>query len=101
MIRLLLDTHALLWWANNDPQLSRAVRSHIQNSGNRIFVSAASAWEIAVKFKNGRLPTGQKLITMLSDYLHDQNFDSLAISVEHALRAAFCKGRTVIRSTVC
>jgi PIN domain nuclease of toxin-antitoxin system len=91
-MRLLLDTHALLWWANDDPQLSPMARSHIQNPGSRIFVSAASAWEIAVKFKNGRLPSAQKFIPTLPSYLRDQNFDVLGISVEHALRAGLLQG---------
>jgi|SRR5690242_10367747 PIN domain nuclease of toxin-antitoxin system len=91
-MRLLLDTHTLLWWANDDPQLSRTARSHIQNSANRVFVSAVSAWEIAVKFKNGRLPSAQKLITRLPDYLQDQSFDSLSISLEHALGAGLLQG---------
>lgn len=91
-MRLLLDTHALLWWANDDPQLSKAARGYIQKPGNRILVSAASVWEIAVKFKNGRLPSAQNFIANLADYLHEQNFDSLPISIAHALRAGLLQG---------
>lgn len=91
-MRLLLDTHALLWWANDDPQLSNPAREYIQKTGNRIFVSAASVWEIAVKFKNGRLPSARNFVANISEYLHQQNFDSLPISIEHALRAGLLQG---------
>lgn len=56
-MRLLLDTHALLWWWGNDPQLSEAARAAIANEANDVFVSAASAWEIATKQRIGKLPT--------------------------------------------
>ena len=91
-VRLLLDTHALLWWANDDSQLSKEARSCIQKRGNRILVSAASVWEVAVKFKNGRLPSAQNFVANIPEYLHDQNFDSLPISIEHALRAGLLQG---------
>jgi PIN domain nuclease of toxin-antitoxin system len=91
-MRLLLDTHTLLWWANNDPQLSRAARAHIQEARNRILVSAASVWEIAIKFKNGRLPSAGNFIADLPDYLRGQNFDALPITTEHALRAGLLAG---------
>ena len=48
-MRLLLDTHALLWWFTNDPKLSATAQSAIADTDNTIFVSAASAWEIATK----------------------------------------------------
>lgn len=91
-MRLLLDTHALLWWANDDLQLSKAARGYIQKHGNRILVSAASVWEIAVKFKNGRLPSAQNFVANFPDYLREQNFESLPISIEHALRAGLLQG---------
>ncbi|HMW79797.1 MAG TPA: type II toxin-antitoxin system VapC family toxin, partial [Accumulibacter sp.] len=54
-MKLLLDTHALLWWWTDDPQLSSRARSSIQDEGNLVLVSAASAWEIATKFRLGKL----------------------------------------------
>ena len=56
-MRLLLDTHALLWWWNDDAQLAAAVRTAIADENNGIFVSAASAWEIATKQRIGKLAT--------------------------------------------
>lgn len=91
-MRVLLDTHALLWWATNDPQLSRIARGHIQDATNRVLVSAASVWEIAIKFKNGRLPSAHNFVAVLPEYLHQQNFDALPITAEHALRAGLLQG---------
>lgn len=48
-MRLLLDTHALLWWLADDPQLGAAARAQIADGANAVFVSAASAWEIEIK----------------------------------------------------
>jgi PIN domain nuclease of toxin-antitoxin system len=91
-MRLLLDTHALLWWANNDPQLSRVARTHIQDVRNHVQVSAASVWEIAGKFRNGRLPSAKKFVAELPEYLRLQNFQELPITLEHALRAGLLPG---------
>lgn len=91
-MRLLFDTHALLWWANNDNQLSGVARAHIQHARNSVLVSSASAWEIAVKFRNGRLPSAQKFVTEISEYLRLQNFEALPITVGHALRAGLLPG---------
>ncbi len=55
-MRLLLDTHALLWWLIDDPQLSAAARSAIANLENDVLVSACTGYEIAYKQKRGRLP---------------------------------------------
>ncbi len=55
-MRLLLDTHAFLWWVFADPKLSRRARTAIEDDiENQVFVSAASAWEIATKFRIGKL----------------------------------------------
>lgn len=48
-MRLLLDAHALLWWLANDPFLSEEASTLIANPGSTVFVSAATAWEIAIK----------------------------------------------------
>ena len=53
--RVLLDTHALLWWATNDRKLGSKVRRLIQNQDAKVFVSAATAWEIATKVRLGKL----------------------------------------------
>jgi PIN domain nuclease of toxin-antitoxin system len=52
---LLLDTHVFIWWDADDPQLSKAARLAIASPHNRIFVSAASIWEISIKCTKGKL----------------------------------------------
>ncbi|WLD97828.1 type II toxin-antitoxin system VapC family toxin [Agrobacterium leguminum] len=60
-MKYLLDTHALLWWLNDHDRLSPDAREIISDPNNDLYVSAASAWEIATKFARGRLP-GASLI---------------------------------------
>ena len=55
-MRVLLDTHILLWWTLDDPKLSGKARAIIASFESEVFVSAASAWEIATKVRLGKLP---------------------------------------------
>lgn len=88
----LLDTHALLWWLSDDPALTRAARMVIAEVRNTIFVSAASAWELATKVRLGKLPTAADLTTDFAGYLQREGFQILAISDEHAIRAGLLPG---------
>jgi PIN domain nuclease of toxin-antitoxin system len=54
-VKLLLDTHAFLWWLTDDPKLKEAARSALSDSAAGVYVSAASIWEIAIKAKLGKL----------------------------------------------
>ena len=85
-MRFLLDTHALLWWANLDPGLSRNARKAIANDANDVFVSAASAWEIATKVRLGKLewPVAAGSVNA---YVLGQGFRALPVSLAHAERA--------------
>jgi PIN domain nuclease of toxin-antitoxin system len=81
---LLLDTHAFLWWDASDPQLGAACSAAIADPTNRIFVSAASIWEIAIKQRSSRLSfTGSP-----SQAVARNGFLPLPISGEHAEAAA-------------
>lgn len=91
-MRCLLDTHALLWAFNDSPSLSSKARKILEDGTNEILVSAASAWEIATKFRLGKLPTAEDLIPSFDHYLAQLNFDSLAISFQHAIRAGGLPG---------
>src|SRR5437868_2689609 len=82
-MKLLLDTHALIWWAVDDPKLSRRVRTAIGNRGNQVFVSAASVWEVATKARLGKLGWPAEAGTV-PDYVRVQGFDDLPITLEHA-----------------
>ena len=53
---LLLDTHAFLWWSEDNGRLSEDARRAIEDDTNVILISAASAWEIATKYRLGKLP---------------------------------------------
>lgn len=82
---VLLDTHALLWWATDDKALSRKVRRLIEDEGVRVFVSAASAWEIAIKVRLGRLRWNPALPVEV--YCGEQRFEKLPVTFAHAARA--------------
>jgi PIN domain nuclease of toxin-antitoxin system len=91
-VRLLLDTHALIWWLIGDPALSAAARAGIAAPDNEVFVSAASAWEIATKFRIGKLPQGAALIAKLPEALASQGFNGLPITIEHGRTAGGLPG---------
>ena len=60
-MRLLLDTHALIWWLAGDEALTREARTAIGNEANSVVVSAASAMEVSTKFRLGKLPNAALL----------------------------------------
>jgi PIN domain nuclease of toxin-antitoxin system len=91
-MRLLLDTHALLWWLADDSALPASARKHLARASNTIFVSSASAWEIATKFRIGKLPAAGDLLADLPGYLAREHFESLPISTDHAVRAGLLPG---------
>jgi PIN domain nuclease of toxin-antitoxin system len=80
---LLLDTHVLLWWLADDPRLGRATRDLVADPDHLVVVSAATAWEIAIKKALGRLEAPDELAVVLEE----NDFDPLPISVHHALAA--------------
>lgn len=86
-MRLLLDTHTLLWWLDGDRRLSRRARTAIGDEENAVFVSAASAWELATKARLGKLPGAMDVATNVAGCLARQGFLELPISVLHAQRA--------------
>ena len=86
-MHVLLDTHALLWWLDGDNRLSRPAQEDIENEENIIYVSAASAWEIATKVRIGKLPEAVEVANNLFGCILAQNFSALSISVAHAARA--------------
>jgi PIN domain nuclease of toxin-antitoxin system len=91
-VRLLLDTHALLWWLSDDPALPASARKLIARASNTVLVSAASAWEIATKLRLGKLPHAGDLVADFRGYLARERFESLTVSVEHAVRAGLLPG---------
>ncbi len=86
-MRLLLDTHALIWWLAGDEALSVRAREAIGDEANSVAVSAASAMEVATKFRIGKLPDAALLAQEFEAIIAGQGFVELAITVRHALRA--------------
>lgn len=86
-MRLLLDTHALIWFFLGDERLSPRARVAILDSDATILVSAASAMEIATKHRIGKLPQAERLVLDLPRMVAEQGFDDLPITTGHALRA--------------
>ncbi|WP_419857455.1 type II toxin-antitoxin system VapC family toxin [Candidatus Palauibacter irciniicola] len=91
-MRVLLDTHAFLWWIADSGRLSRKARRLIADETNDIAVSAASAWEIATKHRIGRLPGGEAVALDVAGRISDQGFSELAISVSDGERAGRLPG---------
>jgi PIN domain nuclease of toxin-antitoxin system len=81
-VRLLLDTHALLWWLA-DEGLSLPARDAIADPANLVFVSAASAWEISIKKALGKLTAPDDL----EGQVDASGFSPLPISLAHGLAA--------------
>ena len=88
----LLNTHTLLWWLSDDPALTKSARKIIAETKNVVFVSVASAWEIAAKMRLGKLPTAVDLAADFAGHLQREGFQTLAISAEDAIRAGLLPG---------
>ncbi len=91
-MRLLLDTHAFIWWFAGSSQLSKSVRRAIADEENDVLISAASAWEIATKHRLGKLPSAEMLALDISGAIASQDFKELPITVEDAARAGALPG---------
>jgi PIN domain nuclease of toxin-antitoxin system len=91
-MRLLLDTHTLIWWLTEDLSLPPSARRLIGSRNSQVLVSAVSAWEIATKVRLGRLEAATDLARDFSGYLAQERFESLSISTEHGIRAGSLPG---------
>jgi PIN domain nuclease of toxin-antitoxin system len=91
-LRVLLDTHTLIWWMTDDSHLSKTARAAIERAENAPLVSAASAWEIATKVRLGRLPAAVDLVRDLVPSLAALDIEILAISAEHGIQAGLLPG---------
>jgi len=86
-VRLLLDTHAFLWAVLDPRCLSARVRLLLAEPATEVVVSTASAWEIATKFRLGKLPGANAVVTDYAAAINGLQARSLAIRDSHALRA--------------
>lgn len=84
-MRALLDTHTFLWWNKDDPQMSSTAREFISDGANEVYLSAASAWEIAIKCTRGRLVLPETPDKYVANRLSLHRFLPLPIQLSHAL----------------
>jgi PIN domain nuclease of toxin-antitoxin system len=82
--RVLLDTHALVWWVNADPRLSAWAADVIADPAIEVLVSAASAWEVAIKAARGNLKLAQTPAQFIATAIVTNRFKPLPITIEHA-----------------
>lgn len=83
-MNLLLDTHALLWFLGDDPNLSPTAKALIRDPANHKLVSVATCWEIAIKVGLKKLDLGEPATTFLPRELATNGFDLLGIELAHA-----------------
>ena len=86
-MRLLLDTHALLWWIADSGRLPVGILRAIWDEENNKLVSAASAWEISTKYHLGKLPSAEAIVGNLSAAIADEGFEELPVTIPDAALA--------------
>jgi PIN domain nuclease of toxin-antitoxin system len=83
-MRLLLDSHALVWWLAGDETLPQAARAAIADPSNEVFVSAVSAWQIATKHRVGQMPQAGFLTGEATAIITEQGFTELPLTIRDA-----------------
>jgi PIN domain nuclease of toxin-antitoxin system len=87
-VRLLLDTHAFLWWVSDAPDLSIRARRAIAARGHQCLLSAASCWEMAIKVSIGKLDLDGTVERFVPHHLSVNNFQELPVDIRHAAAVA-------------
>ena len=87
-MKVLLDTHTLLWYALNDPQLSKTAESAILDPANQVYVSPAAYWELAIKISIGKLTVQQPFEDFLDACENQYRFELLPIAPAHTAQVA-------------
>ena len=91
-MRLLLDTHALLWWLTKNPSLTVSAQDLIKSRDHTVLVSAVSPWEIATKVRLGKLDVAAEVVANFVFYLERERFQIITINVDHGIRAGSLPG---------
>lgn len=86
-MKILLDTHVLLWWITDHPQLSSVARELMGDGNNILYWSAASSWEVSIKYALGRLPLPTPPADFFPPELVKNRIESLPVLDRHAFRA--------------
>ena len=91
-MKILLDSYALVWFLAGDARFSRYARKTIDENDPTLYVSAASAWEIANKVRIGKWPEAAKLVAGFSEAMAEFKLEPLAVTVEHGHLAGSLPG---------
>lgn len=91
-MRLLLDTHALIWWWMDDPALPLAARAAMEDRGNETFVSAVTALELATKIRKGQLVELREHLSAFRNTVEADGFRLLNIVAEHGVQGGSMPG---------
>jgi PIN domain nuclease of toxin-antitoxin system len=83
-MQVLIDTHAFLWWLDGDERLSPAARAVMEAADVECLVSAASVWEIATKYRLGKLPSAQAIARDITGNIERNGFVALEIAASDA-----------------
>lgn len=86
-MRLLLDTHAFLWWVNDSAQLTRRARAAISAQDHECFLSVASCWEMAIKVGTGKLELPAGVEPFVEQQLAANRIRQLPLELRHVARA--------------
>ena len=85
-MKLLLDTHALIWWDEDLGRLGSKARASCLDSGNELWLSVASAWEIQIKMMLGRIALRKPLKDLIDDQVKQNGILILPVKLDHVLR---------------
>jgi PIN domain nuclease of toxin-antitoxin system len=91
-VRILLDSHTLVWFLTGSPRCSLQAREAIEEADANVFVSAVSAWEVATKVRAGKWPDAADIAQNIDRVLLERDFLPLAVTVEHGRLAGFLPG---------
>ena len=92
-MKLLIDTHVLLWIVDEPKRVPRHIKSLIISTENDVYVSAVTAWEIAIKTQSGKLKFDRTFLVAFGERVRALEFMPLDITVAHAVAAGALKGR--------
>lgn len=92
-MRVLLDSHALIWLLDGDRRLSNRARAAIEAEDATIYISAVTAWEISSKVRLGKWPEAASLATSLATVIARFGFVALPVTLDHALTAGSLAGQ--------
>jgi len=92
-VKVLFDSHALVWYLTGDERLSRKAREIADDPESQVFVSAVCVWEIATKVNRGKWPEALQIANSLREITQAGAFTALPITIEHAQVAGFLSAR--------